>query len=330
MRAVVVEEYGGPDVVRLRERPEPEPGPGEVSIEVRYAAMNFTDVRNRIGDGLGRVPFVPGVEVSGRVRKVGAGVDGFGVGQTVAALTRGRAHAEVATAPAALTVPIPEDLAARPESGAMFVTVPVALMLLRDVSRAAPGETVLVHSAAGGVGTVAVQIAAVDGLDPLLGTAGGAAKAEFAKRHGYAEVYEYETFGDAVLERTAGRGVDVVLDPIGGAVRATSFEVLAPLGRLVTYSNISRAKERAPDAGWLRERCVAYAGLSIGQLSGRSPERVRPVLEQAARLVGDGSVDVGVTAVLPLEEAASAHRLYEERAASGKIVFSVGNGAGSR
>lgn len=323
MRAVLIEDYGGPEVVHVRDVPEPVPGPGEVAVAVRYAAMNYTDVRNRMGDGLGRVPFVPGVEVAGLVRALGPGVEGLTVGQPVAALTRGRAHAEVAVASAALTVALTDALAGRPESGAALVTAPVALMLVRDAARVRPGEVVLVQGAAGGVGTVAAQLAVLDGLQPFLGVAGTRARAAFARSRGYADVFTYDTFADAVLERTGGRGVDVVLDPIGGAVRAASFEVLAPFGRLVSYSNVSREPETAPDADWLRARCIAYAGLSVGQLSGRLPEVVRPVLEDAVHLIASGSLDVGVSEVLPLEQVAEAHRRFDERRVEGKIVLAV-------
>lgn len=323
MRAVVIEEYGGPEVVRVGERPEPEPGPGEVAIAVHFASMNYTDVRNRMGDGLGRVPFVPGVEVSGTVVRLGPGVDGLSVGQPVAALTRGSAHAEVAVAPADLTVALTEDLARRPESGAMLVTVPLALILLRQAVHVAPGDIVLVHSAAGGVGTALAQIAALDGIAPLWGTVGSPDKAEFAAAHGYGAVFSYDEFATEVLARTEGRGVDVVLDPIGGTVRATSFEVLAAFGTLVSYSNVSRAPEGLPDAEWLRARCIGCIGVSVGQLSGRTPQLVRPWLEEAVRLVQRSALDVAVTDVLPLEAAAAAHRLYAERQARGKLVLEV-------
>ncbi len=266
MRAVVVPEYGGPEVLTLADLPEPEPGPGEVTIAVRFAGVNFTDVRNRIGDGLGVVPFVPGVEVAGTVRRVGDGVRSLSPGQPVASLTRGHGYAEVVSAAADLTVPLTDSLAGRPESGGMFVTVPLALMLLRRVARVQPEDTVLLHGAAGGVGTVTGQLARHWGLRPLLGTASSAAKAEFARGYGYGHVFGYTDFAEGVLEATEGRGVDVVLDPVGGEVRQRSFELLAPFGRLVTYSNISREPEAVPDATWMRARCVGYLGFSGGQL----------------------------------------------------------------
>jgi NADPH2:quinone reductase len=323
MRAVVVPEYGGPEVLTLADLPEPEPGPGEVTITVRFAGVNFTDVRNRIGDGLGVVPFVPGVEVAGTVRRVGDGVSGLSPRQPVASLTRGHGYAEVVSAAADLTVPLPENLAGRPESGGMLVTVPLALMLLRQVSRVLPEETVLLHGAAGGVGTVTGQLARHWGLRPLLGTASSTAKAEFARGYGYSHVFEYADFAEGVLAATGSRGVDVVLDPVGGQVRARSFELLAPFGRLVTYSNISRDPEVVPAAAWMRARCIGYLGFSGGQLPLRDPGLVRPSLLEAAGLIASGAIEVPVTEVFPLEQAAQAHRVFERRGAVGKFILTV-------
>jgi NADPH2:quinone reductase len=269
------------------------------------------------------VPFVPGVEVAGTVRRVGDGVSGLSPGQPVAALTRGHGYAEVVRAAADLTVPLPENLAGRPESGGMLVTVPLALMLLRRVARVLPEEAVLLHGAAGGVGTATGQLARHWGLRPLLGTASSAAKAEFARGYGYGHVLGYADFAEGVLAATAGRGVDVVLDPVGGQVRARSFEVLAPFGRLVTYSNISREPEVVPAAAWMRARCVGYLGFSGGQLPLRDPGLVRPSLLQAAGLISSGAIEVPVTEVFPLEQAAQAHRVFERRAAVGKFILTV-------
>src|ERR1700730_948091 len=264
VRAVVVPAYGGPEVLSVKEVPEPQPGPGEVSGTVRFAGVNYTDVRNRKGDGLGVTPFIPGVEVAGTVRAVGAGVTSLRLGQPVAAITRGHGYAEVATAAEALTVPRPDYLTARPESAAMLITVPVALMLLERVARVGPADTVLLHSAAGGVGTVAGQLARRAGLRPLLGTAGDASKAEFARQHGFGTVFSHGDFDAGV---------------VAGAIRARSFPLVAAFGRLVSYSNISGEPEPAPDAGWLRARCIGYIGFSAGQLSGRDPSALAPTLE---------------------------------------------------
>jgi NADPH:quinone reductase len=323
VRAVVVPAFGGPEVLSVRDVPEPAPGPREVSVAVRFAGVNYTDVRNRTGHGLGVPPFIPGVEVAGTVRAVGEGVTSLRPGQPVAAFTRGHGYAEVATASEAFTIPLPDGMAGRPESAAMLVTVPLVLMLLERVARVGPDDTVLLHGAAGGVGTIAGQLARRAGLRPLLGTAGSASKAEFARRHGFAEVFGYGDFDRAVLDATGGRGVDVVLDPVGGGVRARSFPLVAPFGRLVAYSNISGEPETAPDAEWLRARCIGYAGFSAGQLSGRDPAVMRPVLEEAVRLAAAGQVDLGLTGVYSLDQAAQAHRVFEDRAARGKLVLAI-------
>jgi NADPH2:quinone reductase len=229
----------------------------------------------------------------------------------------------VVSAAADLTVPLPENLAGRPESGGMLVTVPLALMLLRQVARVLPEETVLLHGAAGGVGTATGQLARHWGLRPLLGTASSTAKAKFARGYGYSHVFEYAGFAEGVLAATGSRGVDVVLDPVGGQVRARSFELLAPFGRLVTYSNISRDPEVVPAAAWMRARCIGYLGFSGGQLPLRDPGLVRPSLLETAGLVSSGAIEVPVTEVFPLEQAAQAHRVFERRGAVGKFILTV-------
>ncbi|HEY2044613.1 MAG TPA: zinc-binding dehydrogenase [Jatrophihabitans sp.] len=323
MKAIVVREFGGPDVLEIAEVPTPEPGPGEILIAVEYAGVNFTDVRNRVGDGLGEVPFIPGVEVSGTVIKLGPGVALLEVGQRVAAFTRGHAYAEFALAREEFTLALPDRLADQPKAAGMLVTIPLAVNVIERSARVLPGESVLLHAASGGVGSVVGQLLQqIEGVR-LFGTVGDPAKADFAREHGYAEVMTYAEFGDQVMALTDGRGVDVVLDPIGGDVQSRSLEILAPFGRLVSYSNISRAGQALPDAEWMRARCVGYVGLSNGQLSARDPRAVRDGLARAVELVASGAVEVDVTSVLPLAEAAQAHRVFENRSAVGKFILSM-------
>jgi NADPH:quinone reductase len=323
MRAIVVQELGGPEVLRVEQVPEPRPGPGEIAINVEFAGVNFTDVRNRVGDGLGVVPFTPGVEVSGTVSALGPGVESFAVGQQVAAFTRGHAYAEVVTAAEVFTVALPDNLIGRPEAAGMLVTVPLALNVVERAARVQTGETVLLHAAAGGVGSVVGQLLSAMSGVVLWGTVGDAGKADFARRHGYREVLSYADFDKQILALTEGRGVDVVLDPVGGQLQRRSLDVLALFGRLVSYSNISRAPQQLPDAEWMRSRCVGYVGLSNGYLSVRAPELVRAGLERSVQLVASGAVKIDVTAVFGLEQATEAHRAFENRSAVGKFVLSV-------
>ncbi|MDT4894030.1 MAG: NADPH:quinone reductase [Pseudonocardiales bacterium] len=323
MRAIVVREVGGPEVLRIEDVPEPRPGAGEIAIAVEFIGVNFTDVRNRVGDGLGVVPFTPGVEVSGTVSAIGNGVEAFTVGQRVAAFTRGHAYAEVVTAAEIFTVALPDELAGRPEAAGMLVTVPLAINVVERAARVLAGETVVLHAAAGGVGSIVGQLLRELPGVRLWGTVGDLSKADYARKHGYSEVMNYADFDVQVAALTGGRGVDVVLDPVGGELQARSLEVLAPFGRLVSYSNISRAPQVLPDAEWLRARCIGYVGISNGQLSVRAPEVVRAGLERAVDLVASGAVHIDVTAVLPLKQATQAHQAFEERSAVGKFVLSV-------
>jgi len=323
MRAIIVRELGGPQVLKIDVVDTPVPGPRQVLIAVRYIGVNFTDVRNRIGDGLGKVPFIPGIEVSGSVVGVGPGAGRYTVGQAVAAFTRGSAYAEYVVVPEDLVFAIPKDRAEDPAMAGMLVTVPLAVTVIERAARVRRGETVVLHAAAGGVGCIVGQLLApMDGVR-LWGTVGDIAKAAYARAHGYSEVMTYEEFPQRVRSLTDGAGVDVILDPVGGPVQASSLDLLAPFGRLVSYSNISRAPQDLPDAEWMRAHCVGYVGLSNGYLMGRAPELVRQTLARAVDLVTSGAVTIDVTQVLPLEQAADIHRAFEDRAAVGKFVLAV-------
>jgi NADPH2:quinone reductase len=318
-----VSEYGGPERLEMTEVPQPEPGPGEICIAVKFIGVNFTDIRNRVGDGLGKVPFVPGVEVSGTIIKTGPGADKFRIGQHVAAFTRGHAYAEFVNAAEIFTFEISDDLALQPKSGGMLVTVPLAINVIEYAARVRPGETVLLHAASGGVGSIVGQLLRDKEGVRLFGTVGDSTKAAYVGNHGYEAVMTYDEFPDRVLELTHGRGVDVVLDPIGGDVQTRSLEVIAPFGRLVSYSNISRAVQTLPDAEWMRARCVGFVGLSNGQLSARDPKALQASLLRSVELIESGTLDINVTEVLPLAAASLAHQAFEERTAVGKFILTV-------
>ena len=323
MKAIVVREHGGPEVLKLEEVAIEDPGPAEVQIDVQFIGVNFTDVRNRWGDGLGVLPFTPGVEVSGTVRACGPGAHRFSPGQRVAAMTGGHAYAEVVNASEELTFALPESFAGTPAAAGMLVTVPLALNLLERAAVVRPGEVVLLHAASGGVGSVVGQLAGgIQGVR-LYGTVGDASKRDYVLSHGFLDAFEYSNFDERMLEITHGLGPDVVLDPIGGDVQARSLAVLAPFGRLVSFSNISRASQELPDAEWMRSRCIGYVGLSNGYLSSRAPQVYRETLQRAVDLVVSGAIQVDISAVIPLADAQAAHRVFEERRAVGKIVLAV-------
>jgi NADPH:quinone reductase len=323
MLAIVVPQTGGPDVLELREVPTPEPGEGEVSIHVAYAGVNYAEVMARRGDYRpADLPFVPGLEVSGRVAAVGPGVEGFELGQTVAAMTGIGGYAEVAVAKVPMVVAVPDNFDLQAAAG--FPTIaPTAYALLADVARLREGETVLVHAAAGGIGSVAGQIARYLGAGRVMGTVGSADKIQHAQRFGYDFVVERGGFADVLRPKTGGRGVDIVLDSIGGAVLRESLAVLAPLGRLVVFGNTSRSPAVHAESSALYFGNASLMGYSIGMLSESAPHVVARQMRDAMALVAGGPVRIFVTGVFPLREAREAHRRLEAGRTTGKLLLSV-------
>jgi NADPH:quinone reductase len=323
MRAVLVEEHGGPDVLAVRDVEAPEPGPGQVAIDVAYAGVNYAEVMGRRGTlPLYQPPFVPGLEVSGTVRAFGAGVEGLRVGQRVAALTTRGGYAEVALAPAAVTFPLDDD-ADLVAAAAFAVIVPTAWALVHEVARLRAGESVLVHAAAGGVGTVAAQVARAAGVGPILGVASTPTKAGYARGFGYDEVFVGDAWVEAARAATGGRGLDAILDSIGGETRARGFDLLAPLGRLVLFGNATDEPEPGIADNVLRAQVKGVLGFSIAVLAATDPERARAIGEVALAAVARGEVRVDVTEVIPLDDAPKAHQLLEGRGSTGKLVLAV-------
>ncbi|WP_416983199.1 quinone oxidoreductase family protein [Streptomyces sp. T028] len=322
MRAIEIQEYGDPEVLRAVEVDAPEPGPGQVSIDVAYAGVNFADLKARAeGYRVPALPFRPGLEVSGRVRAVGTGVTGLSVGQEVAALTGGGAYAEVAVAEAGLVFPLPEGADLR--TGAAIPTVvPTAYALVHAVGRLQPGESVLVQGAAGGIGTVVGQLAKAAGAGAVYGVVSSAAKAEYARGYGYDEVFVGD-FEKAVRAATGERGVDLALDPVGGETLKASLASLSVFGRLVSFGNASGAESWSVGQPELYPTGLSVAGFSILTLSQTAPSTLRGLAERAFAKVADGTVTVPVTAEFPLAEAARAHHLMGTRTSTGKLLLRI-------
>ena len=323
MKAIVINEYGGPECLEYADAPTPEPGPNEVLIKSKFIGVNFTDIRNRVGDGDGVVPMIIGVEASGQIVKLGPGCTKFKVGDFVTSFTRGHAYAEYVTGLEKFTEKISEEFAQKPESAGILVTVPLALNVVERAGRIRPGETVLLHAASGGVGSIIGQLVKKIEDTRLFGTISDSSKSGYAKKNGYDELMSYEEFADRAKELTSGKGVDAILDPVGGEVQKRSLEIVAPFGRLVSYSNISRAPMDLPSALWFRSKCIGFVGISNGSLSEHSPAILAETLRRSVQLVEDGTIRIDVTEVLPLAEASKAHAIFESRAATGKFILAV-------
>ncbi|GAA5610970.1 quinone oxidoreductase [Streptomyces platensis] len=324
MRAVEFQEYGGPEVLTAVERAVPEPGPGQVSIDVVYAGVNFADLKARAeGYRVPSLPFRPGLEVSGRVRAVGAEVTGLRPGQEVAALTDGGGYAETVVAAAATVFPLPEGMDLR-RAATLPTVLPTAHALVHEVGRLRAGETVLVQGAAGGIGTVVGQLAKAAGAGAVLGVVSTAAKAGYARKYGYDEVFVGPDFAAEVRRATGGRGVDLALDPVGGDTFRRGLGSLAVFGRLVSFGNASSAEPWQVGQPELYPSGRSVAGFSILALARTAPDALRALAERAFRTVTDGTVELPVTAEFPLAEAAEAHRLIGSRQSTGKLLLRVG------
>jgi NADPH2:quinone reductase len=323
MRAIEIQEYGGPEVLTAVEAEVPEPGPGQVSVDVAYAGVNFADLKAR-SDGyrVPALPFRPGLEVSGRVRALGAGVTGLSVGQEVTALTHGGAYAEVAVTEAATVFPLPPGVDPR-TAASLLAVLPTAYALVHEVGRLQPGESVLVQGAAGGVGTVAGQLAKAAGAGAVYGVVSAEPKAAYARGHGYDEVFVGD-FEKAVREATGGRGVDLALDPVGGETFRAGLASLAVFGRLVSFGNASGEPAWTVGQPELYPSGLSVAGFSILTLAQTAPAELRALVERAFSKAVDGTVSLPVTAEFGLEEAAEAHRLMGARTSTGKLLLRVG------
>lgn len=325
MRAVEVPEYGDSSVLTPTERPAPEldPGADEVRIDVEAAGVNFADIEQRRGtypDGPSP-PFVPGLEVAGRVTDAPPDGD-VAVGDRVAALTSSGGYADVATAPLERTFPIPEALSWA-EATALPVQGLTAHNVLHEWGDLATGERVLIHAGAGGVGSLAVQLADAAGAT-VFATASTAAKRDRVRDLGADSVVDYtdpETdVAETVLERTADEGVDLVVDGVGGDAFAASLEALAPAGRIVSFGMASGSVPTVatPRLFFANQSVIGY---HLEHALDHTPDRVLDAVPSLLEHLATGRVSVVVDRTLPLADARRAHDALADRETVGKVVL---------
>lgn len=323
MNAVWVTRYGGPEVLQLQDTPAPEPGPGMVRIRVAATTVNFADIQSRRGPYVvGREPpFIPGLEAAGTIDALGPGVTGFAVGQRVAAHAEGGSYAEYTLARVVGAFPIPDALDFA--QAACFPSVgTTSFNLLTQAGRLHPGETVLIHAAAGGIGTTTVQLARVLGAGLIIGTVGSEAKAKVVLELG-ADVainYREENIAERVREATGGAGADVVLDSVGADTFEASLASLAPFGRLVCFGQ-SSGPPPAVAFGPLYGENKTIVGYSTGGHRRLRPEALRAPGQAALKLMAQGRWKPVIGGRYPLAQAALAQQVIEDRESIGKIVL---------
>lgn len=326
MRALVMtaasDDAGQTSVV---EQPLPRPGPREVSIDVAHAGVNFLDVMARRGDPgyAASWPYLPGLEVAGRIREVGADVDDLAPGQRVAAFTGGGGYAEIALAPGASTVPLPDTVATDVAAGAPLM-LSTAMLLLTDVGHLRTGDTLLMHSAAGGLGSAVAQLARVLGAGKLIGTVGSPDKIESALAAGWDAVLARDDAGADALRAAAGGPIDVILDPLGTRMLDLDLDVAAPGARIALFGNpAGGVPAPLPPLGRLIGGNVALAGFSISRIVATAPHLASRALHDVLDLVGDGRLTVPVSVVDGLDEVPALHDQLAAGRGVGKYVVAL-------
>jgi NADPH2:quinone reductase len=324
VRAISFDRFGGPDVLQVTGVPEPTAAAGQIAIGVRYAGVNFAEVMARRGDWDIPLPFVPGLEVVGTVLAAGTGVDEGLVGTMVVAFTGSGGYAEVAVADAALAIPIDTDALPLRAAVAAACVLPTAWGVLFGAGRLQDGESVLVHAAAGGVGSIIGQLARQHGAGLVIGVVSTREKADYAAQFGcWDELLLADDLRAEAAAVSSGRGFDVICDSVGGSARLAALDLLAPLGRLVVFGNASGSPEVDYGLQQLQETNRVAAGYNVADLAARTPSVYRRHAMSALRLLREGRLRLDITDEFPLEHAAMAHELLESRRTTGKLTLKV-------
>jgi synaptic vesicle membrane protein VAT-1 len=344
MRAMVVRKYGAPEVFEAREVPDPQPKAGEALIRVKAIGVNFADLLQRMGiyPGTPKPPFVPGLEIAGVIEKIadnaGKPAEGepFRVGEAVVAFTHFKAYAAWAAVPVRQVYRLPpgmpfDDAAAIPVN---YVTAYHSIFTMGNLQ---PGNRILVHGAAGGVGIAAVQLARARGL-VIFGTA-GPAKQEYLRKIGVDHAIDYQKNDFVeVVRKFAPDGIEMVMDAIGGKNFSRSYKCLGPTGRLVVYGLSAAAGpdgKRSLARGLtalaqnprfhpmkLMSENICVIGVHLGSLQSRGA-LLRGELDEIFRMYALGKIKPVIGKSFPLTEAAAAHRYIQERKNIGKVILTV-------
>jgi NADPH:quinone reductase len=315
MKAIQIDEFGGPEALSYRDVEDPTPGDGEVVIDVARAGINFADTHATRDDYLAKqsLPLIPGAEVSGRTAD----------GRRVAALLGSGGYAQRVAVPEAFLIPVPDavddDVAA-----AVLLQGLTAMALVKRCARIEPGETLVVEAAAGGTGTLAVQIGKRAGAR-VIGLASSEEKRALVERLGADATVDSraEGLGAAIRAANEGKRVDAVLHMSGGAAFDAELDVLAPLGRMVVFGIASREQREVSTAALLRGS-KSVIGFWLAHLLGR-PDLLTPMIGELLSAVAAGEIEATIGGVYPLSEAARAHEDLIARRTSGKLLLDPSN-----
>ncbi len=322
MKAIKVEEFGEPGVLQHVDVGRPEPGEGEALIEVRSAGINYADTMRRRNQYVEAqdLPFIPGSEVAGIVAEVGEGVDDVSAGDRVVTLLGTGGYAQYAVAPTQNLIPLPEELdfdnaAAIPLQGL------TAYHCIKTSGALKEGESILVHAAAGGVGTLSVQVAKLLGAGTVIATASSEEKLDLARSLGADVLIDYteEDWPEKVREATQGKGADIILEMVGADFPEKNLKCLNVFGRMVVFGAASGERGTIVPAA-LMKRCHAVVGFYLPQIMTR-PDLFVPSLREVLAWISSGNLKLTIGATYPLDDAAEAHSDLEGRKTTGKLLL---------
>ncbi|CAM3824566.1 quinone oxidoreductase family protein [Bacillus paramycoides] len=324
MKAIVVTSLGGPEVMKYTDVGIPTISENQVLIRIVATSVNFADIKSRYGKkGNKAFPFIPGIDAAGVVERVGSHVKNIYPGQRVIAFPQNGSYAEYVVANENLTFVLPDEVDFQTAAACPIVSF-TSYNLLANVARLQKDEAVLIHAAAGGIGTTAIQLAKLLGAGKVIGTVGSEAKRKIALDAGadYVICNQNEDFVEKVNDLTNGEGVNVILDSISGTVSERSLDCLAYYGRLVHFGNASGevGNFRTKD---LHASCRSILGFSFGTTRKKRPESLKETANQVFRYLRDGSLLIKATKSFPLQDAGKAHEWVESRQSTGKVILNV-------
>ncbi|QTD43161.1 zinc-binding alcohol dehydrogenase family protein [Sporosarcina sp. Te-1] len=321
MKAIIQKEFGGPDVLLFQNMERPKIAKGECLLKVAYTSVNYADIKSRRGNkGNGQFPFVLGLDAAGTIEEAHPNSI-FTKGDRVIAFPKYGSYAEYVIADENLVFKIPVSLSFE-QAAAMPTVSFLAYILLHEIGQVEKTDTIVIHSAAGGVGSMLVQLAKLYGTQKIICTVGKLDKAMYVKGLGADVVCTYDLFVEEVLRHTNHQGANLIFDSVAGDVTAKSLECLALYGTLVQFGN-SSGVPGAFTTNDVHSSCRSIKGFSLGTTRKHIPAQLASVAGKVIELFASNQVALPIAAIFSLPEATHAHHFMESRNYEGKILLKI-------
>ena len=319
MKIIRQYEFGSANVLNIEEAPMPPIDDGEVLIQGAYTSINFADIKNRTGAKLkGGFPLTLGLDIAGTV--VESRSSKFKIGDRVIAFPKSGSYAQIVVANEHLTYAIPENLAFE-QAAAMPTVSFLSAMLVEHIAQVSPDDIVVIHSAAGGVGSMLVTLCKQLGCQTIIGTVSSPTKFDYVKQLGAHIVCTYEEFVEQTVN-IAKDGATIIFDSIAGDVTEKSLQCLAPFGTLVQFGNSSGRPGNFSNAD-VHNSCRSVKGFSLGTTRKLKPEMIRPYAEKIIAQFASGALHLQVDQTFELKDVVLAHETFEKRQHNGKILLKI-------